>query len=76
MNECFEACKLYFRFIINIVYLCRHTHNLLKWVGTREPTRLTTGSGRVGLKLFYKFQYGLILDPTHLEPNSSGFNPW
>jgi len=49
---------------------------LSKWVGTCEPTRLTTGSGRVGLKFFYKFQYGLIFDPAHLEPGSSGLNPW
>jgi len=49
---------------------------LLKWVGTREPTRLTTGSGWVGLKFFYKFQYRLIFDPAHLEPDSPGLNPW
>jgi len=36
------------------------TVELSKWVETREPTRLTMGSGRVGLKFFYKFQYGLI----------------
>jgi len=33
---------------------------LSKWVGTREPTSFTTCLGRVGLKFFYKFQYGLI----------------
>jgi len=49
---------------------------LSKWVGTREPTRLTTGSNRVGLKFFYKFQYGLIFYPAHLEPDSSGLNMW
>jgi len=49
---------------------------LSKWVGTREPTRLTTGSGRVGLKFFYKFQYRLIFDLTHLEPGSLELNPW
>jgi len=38
-----------------------------KWVETREPTRPTMGSGQVRLKFFYKFQYGLIFDPTHLE---------
>jgi len=48
---------------------------LSKWVGTCEPTWLTTGLGRVGLKFFYKFQYGLIFDPTHLELSSSGLNP-
>jgi len=41
---------------------------LSKWVGTREPTRLITGLSRVRLKFFYKFQYGLIFDPAHLEP--------
>jgi len=35
---------------------------LSKWVGTREPTPFTTALGRVGLKCFYKFQYGLIFD--------------
>jgi len=38
---------------------------LLKWVGTREPTQLTTGLGRVWLKYFYQFQYGLIFDLAH-----------
>jgi len=47
-----------------------------KWVGICEPTQLTTGSDRVGLKFFYKFQYGLIFDPAHLEPSSPGLNPW
>ena len=42
---------------------------LSKWVGTHEPTRLTTGLGRVGLKFFYKFQYRLIFYPAHLEPD-------
>jgi len=28
------------------------------------------------LKFFYKFQYGLIFDLVHLEPGSSGLNPW
>jgi len=32
--------------------------------------------GRVGLKFFYKFQYGLIFDPAHLEPGSPKLNPW
>jgi len=36
-----------------------------KWVTTRESIRLITDLGRVGLKFFYKFQYGLIFDPTH-----------
>jgi len=49
---------------------------LSKWVGTREPTRLTTGSSWVGLKSFYKFQYRMIFDPAHLEPDSFGLNPW
>jgi len=26
----------------------------------------------IGLKFFYKFQYGLIFDPVHLEPDSPG----
>jgi len=38
---------------------------LSKWVGIYESTRLTTSSDRVELKFFYKFQYGLIFDPTH-----------
>ena len=46
---------------------------LSKWVGTRESTRLTTGSDRVGLKFFYKFKYGLIFDPAYLE---AGLNLW
>jgi len=37
----------------------------LKWVITREPIRLITGSGRVGLKKNYKFQYKLKMNPTH-----------
>jgi len=45
---------------------------LSKWVGTREPIRLTTGSDRIRLKFFYKFQYGLIFDPAHPEPGSLG----
>jgi len=49
---------------------------LSKWVGTRNSTRLITGSDRVGLKFFYKFQYRLIFDPAHLELGSSGLNPW
>jgi len=43
---------------------------LSKWVRTREPTRPTMGLGRVGLKFFIKFQYGLIFDPVRLEPGS------
>jgi len=49
---------------------------LSKWVRTREPTRLTTSSGRIGLNFFYKFQYGLIFDLAHLELGSSRLNPW
>jgi len=45
---------------------------LSKWVGTREPTWFSTGSDRVGLIFFYKFQYELIFNPTHLESGS----PW
>jgi len=57
--------------------LFRATHvELSKWVGTCEPTRLITGSGWVWLNFFYKFQYGLTFDPVHLEPGSSGLNPW
>jgi len=33
-------------------------------------------SDLVGLKLFYKFKYGLIFDPTHLELDSPGLNSW
>jgi len=38
---------------------------LAKWVETRGPTRSIMGLGWVGLNWFYKFQYGLIFDPTH-----------
>jgi len=40
---------------------------LSKWIGTYEPTRPTTGLDQVGLKFFYKFEYGLIFDPAYLE---------
>jgi len=48
---------------------------LSKWVGTHEPIQLTTGLDRVGLKFFYKFQYGLIFNPTHLELGLLQLNP-
>jgi len=38
-------------------YLLIDFVELSKWIGTREPTRLTKGLGRVGLNFFYKF-YG------------------
>jgi len=47
---------------------------LSKWVGTREPIRFTTILSRVGLNFFYKFQYRLIFDPAHLEPDSPELN--
>jgi len=30
----------------------------IKWTGTCESIRPTLGSSQVGLKFFYKFQYG------------------
>ena len=42
---------------------------LSKWVGTRESTQPTTGSVQVGLRIVYKFQYGLMFDPTHQPAN-------
>jgi len=36
---------------------------VVKVVRTRGPTRPTTGLGRVGLKFFYKCQYGSIFEP-------------
>ena len=41
-----------------------------------RANRLPTSSGWVGLNFFYKFQYELIFDSTHLEPDWSGLNLW
>jgi len=35
-----------------------------KWVSTREPTRLTTGSSRVGLRKIQLFQKWVELNPS------------
>jgi len=61
------TCSLYY--LYNLV-------ELSKWVGTREPNRLTMSSDGVGLKFFYKFQYELIFDAAHLEPSSPELNLW
>jgi len=37
-----------------------------KWVSTHEPTRLTTGSSRIGLRKIQPFQKWVELNPAHL----------
>jgi len=59
-----------------VQYIFELKIELSKWVKICESIRFTTGLGWVGLNFFYKFQYGLIFDPAHLEPDSSGLNPW
>jgi len=44
-----------------------------KWVSTREPTRLTTGSSRVGLRKIQLFQKWIELNPAHLTHGLNGF---
>jgi len=46
-----------------------------KWVSTREPTRLTTGSSRVGLRKIQLFQKWVELNPAHLTHGLNGFEP-
>jgi len=48
---------------------------VVKMVGTRKSIQSTMSLSRVGLKFFYKFQYGLIFDSAHLEPGSPELNP-
>jgi len=43
-----------------------------KWVSTREPTRLTTGSSRVGLRKIQLFQKWVELNPAHLTHGLNG----
>jgi len=44
--------------------------------GLQLASQLSSARVRVGLKFFYKFRYGLIFDPTHLEPGSPELNSW
>ena len=46
-----------------------------KWVLTREPTRLTTGSSRVGLRKIQLFQKWVELNPVHLTHGLNRFKP-
>ena len=46
-----------------------------KWVSTLEPTRLTTGSSRVGLRKIQLFQKWVELNPAHLTHGLNRFEP-
>jgi len=46
-----------------------------KWVSTRESTRLTTGSSRVGLRKNQLFQKWVELNLAHLTHWLNGFEP-
>jgi len=46
-----------------------------KWVSTREPTRFTTGSSRVGLRKIQLFQKWVELNPAHLTHGLNRLEP-
>jgi len=60
---------------ININEKYKAELEMSKWVSTREPTRLTTGSSRVGLRKIQLFQKWVELNPAHLTHGLNGFEP-
>jgi len=76
-----KKSALYIKYCIHILYTQVEIRDTIEiravkigWNPWVNPAH--HGSGQVGLKFFYKFQYGLIIDPAHVEPGSPGLNPW